>query len=875
MAARYEKCIARIQKAAGKQLTDSQVDEIFSRINKAARDINAGKEPAKISNKKLMNLGWKMQGAVDTLAAEVAKQLEAEASLIEYQAHRQVLALGARLNDHQNMIDAGVKPLDAAEYAIVRNYRGINIESLEQRISGYKRTFGRQLLPAWDALGKDFLGFWQDSTKLLDLIKEIRGEDTGNALAKKGAKVWEKVTTDAREIFNSMGGKIGELDDWGMPQHHSQAKVAYAAKSGDDATNMKAWVDYITPKLDRSRYVDDAGAPWTDEQMRLFLEHAWDTIATNGIANLEPGEYRGKGKVANRHAEERQLHFKDADSVIQYWEQYSDKTALEIMMGHMETMARDISMVEKFGPNPDTTWNTLRDTALKTSVMDDKRNTPKYENRAGKLDNLYNYATGKTKPVASPTIANIGQTLQHLNTAGKMGGSALASLFGDRPMQEAVSHMNNLPLLQRWTSMIRLLNPTNVAERRLLQQNGLMLDIVRSGLNRFNETLGDASFSGKLASAVLRMTGMTAINEIPKASFAMNTWAAIGHELANGRTFDKLHESDVRLLRNWGITDTEWKTWGLAKGDTIAGVDNITTPEAVQRITDDQLKAAGIIGQVDGPEVAEAARRNAIIKLLGAVEQESEFAIVTPGIKERAQFYGGAAQLPELQRGTFGGELGRSILQFKSFPWAYIQRGRDLLFQQEGGWSKAGATVYLVVSATLAGAMLMQTREILGGKDPRNMVGSRRWQDLLSFWGAAFVNGGALGIYGDFLYSANQTRYGSGPLEALAGPIVGPALEAGLVAPMNAARGAMDDKDTHLGATLLRDTKGFVPGGNIWYAKTALDHMVWMQVMEMLSPGYLSSIRQKTRKEYGQDWWYGPGEMTPSRAPDLSKAVSE
>lgn len=45
------------------------------------------------------------------------------------------------------------------------------------------------------------------------------------------------------------------------------------------------------------------------------------------------------------------------------------------------------------------------------------------------------------------------------------------------------------------------------------------------------------------------------------------------------------------------------------------------------------------------------------------------------------------------------------------------------------------------------------------------------------FWPAAFLQGGALGIYGDFMYGASNTRYGSGPVEVLAGPTIGPLLE--------------------------------------------------------------------------------------------------
>ena len=51
------------------------------------------------------------------------------------------------------------------------------------------------------------------------------------------------------------------------------------------------------------------------------------------------------------------------------------------------------------------------------------------------------------------------------------------------------------------------------------------------------------------------------------------------------------------------------------------------------------------------------------------------------------------------------------------------------------------------------------------GRDPRPMEGPE-------FWGAAFLQGGGLGIYGDFLFS-DVNRFDRGLAETIAGPVVG------------------------------------------------------------------------------------------------------
>lgn len=857
----YIKCLASLTRAAGRQLSDEEMADIFQRIHKAALDIKAGRTPAKMSAKTQGELGItgqaeEVQGVIERAAEEAANELVHEAIQAQKRANLQMAKLGARLGDVQAMKAAGIADLEAVKNTIARDYSGrFSIESLEQRVAGEKSYFESKLLPTWDALGNDFLGMFQDRTKLLDLVRELRGEDTGNALAKRGAAVYHQVAEEARQAFNAAGGDIGKLDDWGMPQHHSQTKVAAAGKD--------AWTDTILPMLDRERYVDDIGQHFTDTQMRDFLGHAWDTIATDGLANIVPGKATGIGARANAHKEHRQIHFKDAQNVIDYWNAFGERTAVEILHGHIGTMARDIAFLEHFGPNPNLTYQTLRDTALKDAAIAEPTQTEALKGQAAKLDNLYEYSAGRMKPPANLTMVGVADGIAHLNVAGKLGGAMLASLFGDKVTMEAVSHMNDMPLLQRWRNELVLLNPANGEDRRMIQSQGLMIENIRSGLQRFYEGLGKSTTTGKIANAVMKITGMNAINDIRKGAFGLNMFAAIGKEIAGGRDFASLPESDVRALRNFGINELDWRIWQLAERQTWRGVDDMLMPDGIARISNEQLKVAHILGPAEEASAADAIRRDAIVKLLGVVNTESEFAIVYPGWRERASFYG------SLQRGTVIGEIARSALQFKSFPWAYMQRGIDMVANQDTPGSKAAMVAWLVGATTVAGAMILQTREMLSGKDPRTM-GDENW---FKFWGAAFLQGGALGIYGDFLYSVNQTRYGSGPLEALAGPTMGPLLEFGIVQPLTAAKQAIDHKETHLAAKLVQDVKGFIPGSNIWYTKAALDHLIWQNVLESLSPGYLATVRQKTQREYGQDWWWRPGELAPERAPDLGKAI--
>ena len=106
-------------------------------------------------------------------------------------------------------------------------------------------------------------------------------------------------------------------------------------------------------------------------------------------------------------------------------------------------MARDIAFIDFFGPNPNTTYQTLRDMALTEATKAMPSKTVPLQGQAVRLDNLYNYASGKVIPTANVTIRKVADGIANLNVAGKLGGSMFASLYGDKPMMEAVSHMNN------------------------------------------------------------------------------------------------------------------------------------------------------------------------------------------------------------------------------------------------------------------------------------------------------------------------------------------------------------------------------------------------------------------------------------------------
>lgn len=66
-----------------------------------------------------------------------------------------------------------------------------------------------------------------------------------------------------------------------------------------------------------------------------------------------------------------------------------------------------------------------------------------------------------------------------------------------------------------------------------------------------------------------------------------------------------------------------------------------------------------------------------------------------------------------------------------------------------------------------------------------------------------------------------------------------------------------------MAGNLFKLGKDLIPGGNLWYAKAELDHMIFNQLQEYFSPGYLRKVEQRSKKQFNQTYWWRSQDVTP------------
>ena len=184
--------------------------------------------------------------------------------------------------------------------------------------------------------------------------------------------------------------------------------------------------------------------------------------------------------------------------------------------------------------------------------------------------------------------------------------------------------------------------------------------------------------------------------------------------------------------------------------------------------------------------------------------------------------------------------------------------------RQHGIANKAAYLGYLTVATTVMGAVAVQTKDISRGRKARDM-------DTPEFWAAAFIQGGGAGIFGDFIYSGlkGTNRFNQSLLNTAIGPAGRLVSDISSVTLGNIGQ-LLKGEDTNLPAEVVQFMRAYTPGGSLWYTRLAWERGVIDQLTRLTDPGArkrFSRMVRKRRKEYGQDYWWRPGETVPRTLP--------
>lgn len=838
-----EQCKQAVAKALGKQsLTAQEATDIEARINETMRNL-ARKD---INNWRNLSDAEKLTEASKQVAIDIQEQLKRKHKIAAQDILKQSQNLAAL--DHGKL-----SSMEVIDRMVAAHGDMSGIQSIDSKARGIASIYRGELVDFYTNI-KGGLGIFTDQELVQKIVRERFGENTGDALAKKISDKMGDVFETMRDRFNRNGGDIGKLDNWGLPQTHNLEKIAKAGK--------EAWVNKAESLIDTRQYVHENGDYYSQQEIRSLLEYTYDTLSSDGANKIEVGRQAtggGTSKVTNRHGESRILHFKDAESWLEYQSEFGGMQFVDLVEAHINGLSKDIAMVENLGSNPKTALKILMDAAAKKDWEKgiDNNATTRSRKRAQIMFDEFN---GGNSP-QSQVLANLGLAYRSMNVASMLGGTTIASLADQATIAKNAS-VHNVSYRKAFGGLIEQLNPANKADRELAHSLGLATEEMLGSIARWSDdgltsTYGKseklARISSGVATQVMRVSFLNALTSASKVGFTKLLMEKYGR-LSRSKAWNDLDVQDRDLLSNTGLDERAWQVFQLAEPVVDRKGNQLMSARSIYEIPDEKLTDFGDPKQVKDQVASQ---------LQAHLLDEQGMAVIEAGLRERTWMTVGA-------KGTITGEVFKGLMQFKSFSASFLMRQGSRTMAQEGLKGKAAYAIPLMVSMTLLGGLVVQLREILNGNDPQTIYDSNDPKKATSFFMRSLVAGGGLPVLGDILVAGTDTSgrdansFVSGPLGSDFTALLG--LTVGNLTQYN------EGKDTNFGNEAFKFVKGKIPAQNLWYTKAAINRMFFDEIQDTIAPGYREKALRKAERQQDRERYWGD-DVTDIRAPDFEKVI--
>lgn len=814
-------CLDIADKANQGRLSDDQLEMIFT-------ELNAEKQKASKAQNSLDNLETAIfnRGLVMAREADLARKIEKRNRYMNVLKEQKLMALVERADQMTGNPSLGLeaalvgvnapfegasRSVDSITGALVNSYGGGLIADLKKaglhtKFNNMKGDFEREVANVLGDLN----------------LKTPVGVAEASADAVTLAKIMFKYQRAALQRENQAGSYIRLKEGRVVRASHDQRRLV---KAGSEE-----WKGYIRDKLD---YEKMGIAP---DRIDGFLDSAYEAIVSGVRRDGDRTEigkaFTGPGNLAKKESASGVFTFKNPNDWYDYDQKFGRASLREAFMQDIQSASRATALMEVLGTNPQAMVDRL------IERMEDK-----YRGDPAKLKQIKRETVGTgalqyqaaldevTGDVNIGSHAGLARTMhwvRSLQTMAKLGG-AWVSALSDVAFIASNRIYQGRSLLDAWgdgfTAVFKGMSRGEMrefADRLGVGIEGQLGDF----MSRFNAADDVPGQTSKMMSTFFKLNLLQPWTESNKRGVTMMIANDLGREASKG--FDKLPEDLRRILSIYGINA---KGWELARKGAKKGPD-------------------GRVYLIPG-EIPDVKMRENVFALLVS---EADNSVPSPGARERAMIRRG------YRPNTAAGEGIRFLTQFKSFGVTALTKsvGRQVygygakgpMDQMKRGVGANMGLINTIVGTTVLGYYVMQLKELAKGRDMRPATPE-------TFLAAA-MQGGGLGIYGDFLFG-EANRYGGGTLETIAGPGVGAAAD--FIDLLQNARGVIVGGEQDLGADTLRLIKGNVPFANLFYTKEAMNYLIWYQLQETINPGYLRRMERRAKTQNDQTYWLPPSSV--------------
>ncbi|MCC4260777.1 hypothetical protein LL270_08925 [Pseudomonas aestusnigri] len=833
-------CIAAIEaaaKASGRGLTVDEMTEIVEDLQGRIKLLQATNDMLSLEDAALR--------AADELGNQLKLAAAIEKRNAAMNARRRAEAIGYVRSVWADRPDLGLESFlvgtNVARTGARRSVAAEQKQLADSYIAGFLNDIEQaELLP--------FLTKGDLDQDITDALWRLGTDRELNGLSKQAvgiAKIMQKYQEAARLDANRAGAFIRKLPGYIVRQSHDPYKLQRAG--------FPQWRDTIRPLLAPGTLGAD---PASDDA----LLQAYNGLVSGvhlKTSTPEPTGFKGPRNLAKKLSQERVLHFKDGIAWHEYNQVFGTGSLREAFLGGMMQMGESTGLLRRLGTNPEANWTAILD-ELQRDLKDDAEAMSQFQNdRRGMLATRFAEVDGSSRIAVNQVGARVSSNIRAWQSMAKLGG-AVVSAVTDLPVAASELRYQGRGMLGSMGELIGGLvsGRKSDEQKEILSSLGVFFDNVRGEvISRFSadDTLG--SKMTRMQRHFFKWNGLTWWTDTMRSTAAL----MMSHHLAYNRSlgWDQMNPDLRNTLELFGVDAGKWDLLRSTATKQADGREYMTT-QGIDDIPAENLSAY-LEGQ--GRAVNDAAVNELREELRGNlrsyITDRASYAVIEPDARTRAIMRRGT------RPGTIAGELLRFIGQFKAFPVAILQKsvGRELYGRgyspskygsapgrelQQALLSGRGETLglaQLMLWTTLFGYGAMSAKDMLKGRNPRP-------PEDASTWVAAMMQGGALGIYGDFLFGESN-RLGGGIVGSLAGPTAG-AFEGGVDLWFRLRDG--DDAASASFRYVINNT----PYANLFYTRAAADYLFLYSVQEALNPGALRRMERRIEKENGQTFLLSP-----------------
>ncbi|PHR17888.1 MAG: hypothetical protein COA41_11360 [Sphingopyxis sp.] len=835
-------CVDAVQaaaKAAGRELSLEELTEVFEDVQGRIKALQAADDA--------LSLEEAAMRAADEMSREVqiAAVIEKRNALIN--ARRRTELVGYIRNTWSDRPDLGLESFlvgtNVSRPGARRSVAAEQKQLSHAYVAGFLNDIEAEgLLP--------FLTRGEMDSDIADALWRMGSDMPMDGLSKQSigiAKIMQKYQDTARIDANRAGAFIRKMPGYVVRQSHDPYKLQRAG--------FRQWRDEILPLLDSRTFAD------ATDQERFLLE------SYNGLVSgvhlkapsADPMPFKGPRNLARKVSAERVLHFKDGRAFHQYNKVYGTGSLREAFLGGLESMGENTGLMRRLGTNPEANWNAVLDT-IERDLSGNAAGLRQFSNdKNGMLKTRFAEVDGSSRLAVNHVGARVSANIRGWNNMTMLGGAVLSATT-DLPIAASEMRYQGKSMLgsvgELMAGMVK--SKKSAEQTEILSSLGVFFDNVRGEVvSRFS---ADDTLGGKMSKAqrmFFKWNGLTWWTDTMRSTAAL----MMSHHLAYNRalSWDKMNPDLQRTLQLFDIDAGKWDLLRETPSRETDGREYMTT-QGIETISREQLEGYLVDrGRTVNDASVNELREELAGNLRSYITDRASYAVIEPDARTRAIMRRGT------KPGTFFGELARFMGQFKAFPIAVLQKtigrelygrgytpsaygstpGKDLIQALRSGRGEGLGVAQLMVWTTIFGYGAMVAKDLLKGREPRPADDAKTWI-------AAMLQGGALGLYGDFLFGESN-RFGGGVVESLAGPTLGRADD------VHRLYMRVRDGDDSAGAA-FRFALSNTPYNNLFYARAAADYLFLYSVQEAMNPGGLRRMERRIEKENNQQFLLKPSQ---------------